>query len=150
MPRLRKERHEQFAQAIALGLHHIDAAKKCGYSVKSAGSSGYHLMRSPLVAQRIAELKNENRASAAPLIAREDLIEFLVKFVHLPVRKIDVKASDQLKAAEMLARMCGWNEPEQHDVNIGLQAELVSVIAKLRGRKSVQTLELEAESEAQL
>ena len=147
MPRLQKDRHESFAQAIALGLSAAEAARKCGYSVRAAASTGWHLSRSPLVAQRIAELKSENRQSAAPLIHRDDLIEFLVNVVRMPVKKRDLKASDQLKAAELLSRMMGWNEPEKHDVNIGLQSELVAVIAKLRGRKSVHALAIESESQ---
>ena len=144
MPILPKEKHEAFAQAVALGLTAAEAARKVGYSVRSSASTGWHLNQNDRIIARIAELKGENRKLSAPLIDRESVIEFLVKFVRLPIRKIDVKPTDQLKAAELLSRMNGWNEPEKHDLIIGLQAELISVIAKMRGKKSVQTLELEA------
>ena len=43
---------------------------------------------------------------------------------------------DKLRAVEQLAKMCGCNEPEKHEIEHGYKAqqELVEVIARLRGR----------------
>lgn len=43
---------------------------------------------------------------------------------------------NKLGAMQLLAKMCGWNEPEKHQVEHGFKAqqELVEVIARLRGR----------------
>ena len=37
---------------------------------------------------------------------------------------------------QLLAKMCGWNEPEKHEFDHGdkAQPELIEVIARLRGR----------------
>jgi hypothetical protein len=37
---------------------------------------------------------------------------------------------------QLLAKMCGWNEPEKHEIEHGFKErqELVEVIARLRGR----------------
>ena len=37
---------------------------------------------------------------------------------------------------QLLAKMCGWNEPEKHEFEHGYKAQqdLVEVIARLRGR----------------
>ena len=37
---------------------------------------------------------------------------------------------------QLLARMCGWQAPEKHEIDHGYKAqqELIEVIARLRGR----------------
>ena len=41
---------------------------------------------------------------------------------------------------QLLAKMCGWNEPEKQEIEHGYKAqqELVEVIARLRGRGAVR------------
>jgi hypothetical protein len=41
--------------------------------------------------------------------------------------------SDQIKAAEVIIKMCGWNEPEK--VDVGASKELSDIILRLRGAK---------------
>jgi hypothetical protein len=72
-----------------------------------------------LVAKRIEELqaRNERKAEMATL-RRDELVGILTEIVHATrARLSEARTADGLKAAEMLARMCGWNEPEQvkHD-----------------------------------
>ena len=42
---------------------------------------------------------------------------------------------DKLRAVEQLAKLCGWNEPEKHEIERGFkeQEELVEVIAGMCG-----------------
>jgi hypothetical protein len=45
---------------------------------------------------------------------------------------LEARTTDGLKAAEMLAKMCGWNEPEKSAVqHVHLQVD-ASLIAQLR------------------
>ena len=68
--------------------------------------------------QRIKELqaRNERKAEMAAL-TRDELIAILTEIVQATrTRLSEARPTDGLKAAEMLARMCGWNEPERVNV----------------------------------
>jgi hypothetical protein len=50
-----------------------------------------------------------------------------------------------LGALQLLAKMCGWNEPEKHEIEHGFKAQqdLVEVIARLRGRGAARNFRVE-------
>jgi hypothetical protein len=86
------------------------------------------------VAARIEEFqaRNERKAEMAAL-TRDELIGILTEIVHATRGRLsEARPSDGLKAAEMLARMCGWNEAEQvkHD-HVHLQVDS-ALIEQLR------------------
>jgi hypothetical protein len=62
-------------------------------------------------------------------LSRDELVGILAEIVHAArARLSETRLSDGLKAAEMLAKMCGWQEPEQvrHDhVHIQVDAALI-------------------------
>jgi uncharacterized protein (DUF4415 family) len=66
-------------------------------------------------------------------MTRDELVEVLTDIIHAArARLSEARLGDGLKAAEMLAKMCGWNEPERHmhgHVEIRVDA---SVIEQLR------------------
>jgi hypothetical protein len=73
------------------------------------------LRNSELVAKRIEELqvRNERKAEMAAL-TRDELVGILTDIIHAARSRIlEARTADGLKAVEMLAKMCGWNEPEQ-------------------------------------
>ena len=87
------------------------------------------------MARRIEELqaRNERKAEMAAL-PRDELIGILSDIVHATrARLSEARPGDGLKAAEMLARLCGWNEPEQvkHD-HVHLQVDSAALIEQLR------------------
>ena len=47
-----------------------------------------------------------------------------------------IELPNKLGAMQLLAKMCGWNEPEKHEFEHGFKErqELVEVIARLRRR----------------
>ena len=46
-------------------------------------------------------------------MTRDELIEILTEIIHATrARLSEARPAEGLKAAEMLAKMCGWNEPE--------------------------------------
>jgi hypothetical protein len=51
-----------------------------------------------------------------------------------------IELPNKLGAMQLLAKMCGWNEPEKHELEHGYKAQqdLVEVIARLRGRGAVR------------
>jgi hypothetical protein len=62
-------------------------------------------------------------------LSRDELIAILTEIVQATrTRLLEARPTDGLKAAEMLAKMCGWNEPEQvkHDhVHLQVDAALI-------------------------
>jgi phage terminase small subunit len=145
MPTLRNPRHEKFAQLVASGMTAQAAFTQAGYS---APQNAPRLRSNELVAKRIEELqvRNERKAEIAAL-TRDELIKILTEIVHAARnRLLETRTADGLKAAEMLAKMCGWNEPEQvkHD-HVHLQVDS-ALIQQLRagyaelGRRQQQQL----------
>jgi hypothetical protein len=66
-------------------------------------------------------------------LTRDELVGILTEIVHATRARLSAaRPSDGLKAAEMLAKMCGWNEPEQvkHD-HVHLQVDS-ALIEQLR------------------
>jgi hypothetical protein len=76
------------------------------------------LRNNELVAKRIEELRarNERKAEMAAM-TRDELVKILTEIVHAARNRLpETRTADGLKAAEMLAKMCGWNEAERVNV----------------------------------
>ena len=140
MPVLKNARHEKFAQLVASGIAANAAFTQVGY--KGAQNSP-RLSRNELVARRIEELqaRNERKAEMAAL-SRDELIGILAEIVHAARNRLqEVRTADGLKAAELLSKLCGYNEPEKHEhahqhlhVDAGLIAQLREGYATLSAR----------------
>jgi hypothetical protein len=62
------------------------------------------------------QARNERKAEMAAL-TRDELVEILAEIVHATRTRLSMaRPADGLKAAEMLAKMCGWNEPGRVNV----------------------------------
>jgi hypothetical protein len=67
-------------------------------------------------------------------MTRDELIGILTEIVHATrARSVEARTADGLKAAEMLAKMCGWNEPEKVNVQSVEVKVDAALIAQLRG-----------------
>ena len=62
-------------------------------------------------------------------LTRDELVGILTEIVHAARnRLLETRTADGLKAAEMLAKMCGWNEPERvnvQSVEVRVEAALI-------------------------
>ena len=126
MSALKNPRHERFAQLVASGIAANAAFTQVGYK---APQNSPRLRSNELVAKRIEELhvRNERKAEMAAL-SRDELIGYLAEIIHAArSRLLETRTGDGLKAAEMLAKMCGWNEPER----VNVQSVEVKVDASL-------------------
>jgi phage terminase small subunit len=151
MPTLRNPKWEKFAQLVASGLTAQAAFTQAGYP---SPQNAPRLRNNPLVAKRIEELqaRNERKAEAIAL-SRDELIEVLTDIVHAARSRLsEARLGDGLKAAEMLAKICGWNEPEQvkHDhvhlqVDSALIEQLRAGYAQLSERRAKELLPLPSE-----
>jgi hypothetical protein len=112
---------------VASGIAANAAFAQVGYK---APQNSPRLRNSELVTKRIEELqaRNERKAEMAAL-TRDELIGILTDIVHAARNRLqETRTADGLKAAEMLAKMCGWNEPERvnvHSVEVKVDAALI-------------------------
>ena len=154
MPALRNCRQEQFAQLVASGKHSdMEAFKQAGYADESAHKSACRLRANESVAARIEELRARNAEKCQ--LSRDEAVQYLVEILKTPIAEVtadhrlaqsyDAKSGkielpNKLGAMQLLAKMCGWNEPEKHEIEHGFKEkqELIEVIARLRGRGAVR------------
>ena len=131
MPILSNPKYEKFAQLVVGGMSASEAyTKVIGCSVSSGQKNAWRMKENEGVVARITELQAKSERKAE--ITRAEVLTFLKKFCDFVPSKKRIRPNDQLKAVEIIAKLCGWNEPEC--VQVGMEAELAAVIAKLRGR----------------
>jgi phage terminase small subunit len=119
---LKNPRHEKFARGVANGLTISEAYRQAGFSANGAGPSGDRLLKNASVSARVDELRAKNAEKSK--ITSEKFVSVLADCF---TGKAELR-SDQLKAGEMLAKVCGWNEPEKVSVTVDGLDELLSQI----------------------
>jgi phage terminase small subunit len=125
MPSLRNPRHEAFCQAFVTSGNASAAYRESGANGKNADVQAAKLVVTGSIRERIAELKAEAGAEAE--FTRADMLAFLAKVI----RTESGQMRDRLRAVELLAKMCGWNEPDKHEH--GASNELTELLKRLRG-----------------
>jgi hypothetical protein len=127
------QRQEAFAQGIAAGLNGVEAFK-CATpgNPKDCDVKADKMRRQPIVEARIKELTAQNAKLAQ--ITREQMLAWLTRVITTGAGDVtptdslcqahkhtsgdgweahEIRVPDKLGAAAQLARMCGWNEPDQ-------------------------------------
>ena len=83
-------------------------------------------------------------------LSRDQVREFLTEVTLTPAGKVDeqsrlcqsykvtqeyreIRMPDKLRAIEQLAKLCGWNEPEKHE--LGADDELMDFAQPAQGRR---------------
>ena len=122
MPPLKKPRQEKLAKALASGLTLEKASKKAGYTGNP--KSAHNILKKVEISGRVEELKAKN----------EDVLEIsranFIRTIH--ARFINEEHKDAPKYGEMLAKACGYNEPEKLDITANMEVEI------LMGAKKVE------------
>jgi len=127
MPILKNSRHEKFAQAVAAGEHAGTAYIQAGYETTSPYVQASVLIRKPMVAARIAELKE--RACEKADITRAEIIKILANYARS--HPDDYPHDTRLRAIAQLTKMTGWDAPDK--VELSADNELAQLINRLRG-----------------
>ena len=80
MPQLEDSRQERFSYEIVCGCSHAEAARRAGYSEKSARRQAYMLLRKEHIASRVAELRGETAsARIMSLLERKAALSDIVR-----------------------------------------------------------------------
>lgn len=116
------DKQKKFCDEYLIDLNATQAAMRAGYSKKTAYSIGDENLRKPELQEYIQKRQKEGQERAE--ITRGDIIDQLksIGFVDLDVDNI--KATDKIKALELMARMLGLDKPETEN-DTGITAELL-------------------------
>lgn len=116
------DKQKKFCDEYLIDLNATQAAMRAGYSKKTAYSIGDENLRKPELQEYIQKRQKEGQERAE--ITRGDIIDQLksIGFVDLDVDNI--KATDKIKALELMARMLGLDKPETEN-DTGIIAELL-------------------------
>jgi phage terminase small subunit len=123
-------RHEKFAQGVANGLTVSEAYRQAGFSHKGAGPSGDRLLKNAKIHNRVQELRQQNAQKAS--VTQQGYIDILGNCF---AGKLQLRA-DQLKAGELLAKACGWNEPDKLAISGATEFKVVIGGSSTNGKDS--------------
>lgn len=104
---LRNQQHEMFAQLYSVSNNASEAYRKAIGRGENCDVLGPRMLGTLGMRERIAELREQTAARVQK--SREDLTSWLADIID---ERVAVRP-EQLKAAELLNKMCGWNEPEK-------------------------------------
>ena len=149
-------KHEAFAQRIANG-EAASRAYGAVYGVKGATAevNGCKLLRNTKVAARIRALQDENALLSQ--LSRNEALAYLADIVRTPCGLVTadsklaeecverttrdglmrvVKMPSKLGAVQVLARMCGWHEPEKQDLRVSSHPAIEEALDRMFAKKA--------------
>lgn len=110
------DKQKRFCEEYVVDWNATRAATAAGYSEKTAYSIGQENLRKPEIEEYIGKIKNdlEKQAGISALMIIKELktIAFLDDEVY-------EKATDRIKAIEVINKMLGFNSPEKIDHTTG-------------------------------
>lgn len=110
------DKQRRFCEEYLVDLNATQAAIRAGYSEDSAGHIGWENQRKPEIQAEIARLLAEYSQNAVAM--RSETVSVVSSILR------EGKDQDRLKAAEVLSKLHGWNEPEKHDHLIDAKAQV--------------------------
>src|SRR5262245_5654721 len=114
---------KKFAEALALGMSATDAAIAAGYprgkSAKTFAANARRRAGAKRVKAMVAELQKPVKEKIAKTIEAnfEWATKRLFEVGNLPIGMCNARASDKIRAIEVLAKMHGWNAPEKTNIS---------------------------------
>lgn len=140
MPALKNARHERFAQAVANGSTGVQAYRdevSSDCTTISAMTQASRLLADVKISSRVAELQKLANDTLEKRLGwnKEKALSYLVEVLETPIGEVSkdhrlaqeyrdtedcsqVKLPSKADAMKQLAVMCGWNEPEQHKLEV--------------------------------
>lgn len=143
MPELKNIRQEKFCLLYVLLGNASEAYREAGFKTKVPQVNASRLLTKANIERRIAEIKIQ--MTPKKVKNKEGLMEWLEDLMNHPADE-PVKWSDKLRAAEIIARICGYNAADRVEVHAG--DSLSNYIVALRARPiGGEVIELENGSE---
>jgi len=123
-------RQHRFVQEYLTTLNATQAARKAGYSEKTAHAQGCRLLKNSNVVEALTEAR---KAGISSSVARLQEVCSTVTNIIFNSRNEFAR----IKAAELLAKLNGWYAPERHEVTMPADyAEIKAKYQQLIQRKA--------------
>lgn len=121
-------RQQRFVDAYALFGNAAEAARRAGYSVRTAGQIGQENLKKPAIAAALAA--RQAMYADELQVTKEDVVGGLLRAIGLARAQENPAAMIQRCAA--LAKLCGFYAPERQQVELSsdttaLQAKFVAM-----------------------
>jgi phage terminase small subunit len=120
-------RQAQFVREYVTGGNAAEAARRAGYSERTAKAIACELLTKPDLQEAIQALQAENAAQWD--ITRKDVITGVLEAVAMARAQGEPMA--MIAGYRELARMMGFNAPEAHRVEVVAPAAASAMLAKL-------------------
>ena len=120
-------RQAQFVREYVTGGNAAEAARRAGYSERTAKAIACELLTKPDLQEAIQALQAENAAKWD--ITRKDVIEGVLEAVAMA--RVQGEPMAMIAGYRELARMMGFNAPEAHRVEVTTPAAASAMLAKL-------------------
>jgi Terminase small subunit len=150
VPTLKNVNHEQFAQLCATGFSRAESYRKAAGSQagKNADANSDDWLNARGVRERIRELQERNSRKSE--MTREELLTFYAAVIRTPANqvpagspviqsyeqdgegRVKIRLCDKIAAGAQLAKMTGWNEPDQ--VRLSTTDTLSAYLLELRSQ----------------
>ena len=114
-------RQRLFVDEYVLCNNASEAARRAGYSEKTAGAIATENLQKPAIRQAIEALRSDNAARLD--LTRQDVLAGILEAIEMARVMADPAA--MLAGYRDLARMCGFNEPEVQRVEASPAASAV-------------------------
>ena len=130
MPKRLTPIQERFCSFYLKSGNAAEAYRLAGYEAKNPqvrAVCAAKLLTTAKIANYLQQLKAKNDRKMA--LSRDEALNILAEIARGP-RDEFIKASDQERAIEIAARMCGWNEPDE--VRLSAANTLTGYLLELR------------------
>jgi len=111
---------KKFAEALALGMSPTDSAEAAGYPCGKSEKTFAANARRRAGSKRVRKIVDELQKPAKEKLAKTIEANFewatkqLLEIGNLPIGILNTRASDKIRAIEVLAKLYGWNASEKH------------------------------------
>jgi phage terminase small subunit len=120
-------RRAQFVREYVASGNAAEAARRAGYSERTARAIACEVLTKPDVQEAIQALQAENAAQWG--IARKDVIAGVLEAIEMA--RVQGEPMAMIAGYRELARMMGFNAPEAHRVEVVTPAAASAMLAKL-------------------
>ena len=116
------DKQKKFCDEYLIDLNATQAAIRAGYSEKTANRIASENLSKLDIQEYIQKRQKEGQECAE--ITRSDIIDQLKSIGFVDLDADNIKATDKIKALELMARMLGLDKPETEN-DTGIIAELL-------------------------
>ena len=124
------EKQKRFCEEYLVDLNATKAALRAGYAEKTAYSQGQRLLKNVEINDCITELKSKQSERTG--ITADKVLEELAQLGFAPIETCEsFKASDKLRALELIGKHIGMFKPDQ-DADAPALEKLDRILAEVR------------------